>query len=1833
MERDQIKKALEYLRKKDPNNPALQSYEKRLRSLTGASEKSAKGSVELYDYYKENFSSEGQKAKQSKNGNSITDLNGNRQSKGYQKEITRRTEEDSPSFSTYEKAQSELKKKFGIETKGDITYAEAQQLARQKRDKELKEKVKKGTQQKSASSSKKKDKSPSLGKDIKNVLVGAYQFANPFDDVSPKEATERYLKKDTSNTYKEIARGSNRAIDSATLNAMSNLDKRVNDREPHYLAERKFGEGGGIDLVTSGLGYLAPGVGFVKGARAVGLGAKTGTKGLAKAGQLAKEGAVVGGAMAGAEVGIREALNGKNTDWKDNLKHVGMGVGTGAIADPLIHGLGKGVGKGFEKASDKVMKNLMPKDKEFADVVASNLDPKDLWKPKTYALPDGKKVNFKNRVQHELKQTKSQIEEVKPKVEQHEQEFQEAVEQQFEYLKNSMGKGVDYGTTTSGSTGTGNFREINGSFSVSRNPKWYQDFYKLNGRKPTQKELRELAEQHVREGFFDEGGSLPPWAPKKIQEIDDEIDNVVRMMGENPEQADALEPIIKALEEDRSAILRTVEDNRSQLSHLQQNKTALETTLGKKLSLPELQLKKEQPIMEPPKQLEAQTNIAQSSNQQNMPIKPEPITKTQIDDQVRSLDINQGHLNASRREGRISDEEFRQKSRENESKRQQLAEQEKQYKTDIPDELKPMWNNEAKGFVLGDYKTRQVYGGGFYVQKGGQNLGKFRTENEAKRFIQKQVASEMGVDIKQEVDGILSWNSTYDEASKSWDIKAGDYNIDKGDNKTWIVNHKGERVGVYKSEILAREGAQRHLDSNTPKPQQEAVQPQPETVTQQKELRKPIEHSQPVIESKSTVEPPVTQTAPVIKTKPKPNERGFYENVSKRDKTSDEMKQRLEAFDKTYVPMSNKETVDFANAYVKDDIEKAFQFVKNANKFDPRHITVGHRLIDEFQKRGEVGRAIDVAERLAEQGTKHGQSIQSFSIFGRLTAEGQLLRAQRIVNRINQDIPNIEKQVKLDEATVKNITHAADSIQRLTGQEDVAKNVINIMNAIKKGKIATDDELEIIREFVTDAKKFVGDLTPKKERVKVKSADKRTRDKVVDFFNKEEELAKAELRKIMKRANSLPVDFMLYASRYGAAKIAKGMVSFADFTEEMVKDLGEEIRPYMKQVWDKSAELFNLQSDKMTSKRLSDVEKIVNKATKNRTLLPDEANAINKYLDEYLKMTGDAKLEASMHLQSTLQLLERPSFAGRISTAQTIAQLLNPKTIVRNALGNELFYRVEQINKLVATPIDMTKSLLTGSQRTVTFRTHNQGQYWHNWMLGLKAGWKGVNPMGLQTMFDLGPQAFRSKYNPMTYLEKSLGAVLRSFDHAGYMRAYNKSLGEIATLRAMNEGLKGPAKKEAISRYIREADDNMKQIADTYGKYATFQDNTMLATALQKTKKGMNKVSTLGITDEFGLGDLVLKYPKTPGNLIMRALEYSPAGLVRSAHLLKDMKKVKSFDNQREFYLSLSRAITGTAGFSMMGYVLADLGILTSSGHSDFEVASLERSAGKQANSVNITALQRFVASGFNMKEAKTRKDDTFVSYDWAQPVSLAIALGTGVNQSVKEEKEINPLKASQRAFDSATQTIIDMSVLSGLNDFLASYQGRTTSDRITSAIKGLGSSFVPTFSNQVRQMNDNAARTTYSPSFFQEATNKATNRIPGMNQSLPFAYDTLGKQRETYQGGSNNAFNVLLNPSFVSKYRPSEEAQFVLDYINKTGDKSAAPRMSEKKIEGVQLTGPQYAEFQRIQGEETRKRLERLVPTLQKTSNMEKVRKTLKKALDDAADQARKEMWKEMKK
>jgi hypothetical protein len=588
--------------------------------------------------------------------------------------------------------------------------------------------------------------------------------------------------------------------------------------------------------------------------------------------------------------------------------------------------------------------------------------------------------------------------------------------------------------------------------------------------------------------------------------------------------------------------------------------------------------------------------------------------------------------------------------------------------------------------------------------------------------------------------------------------------------------------------------------------------------------------------------------------------------------------------------------------------------------------------------------------------------------------------------------------------------------------------------------------------------------------------------------------------------------------------------------------------------------------------------------------LDSETAANLKKLAETMQNAKDEnlKIEAAQDLQAALQALKPSSIGRKIATTQTIAQLYNPKTQIRNILGNEIFYRLERINKYIATPIDWTRSKLTGSEREITFSTPGQGGYWKGFLQGAKAGWKGVNVKGLQTQYDLGHGlTFNPNGNPaerfMSFLERSLGAAMKGFDTAAYNRAYNQTLGELATLRAINQF--GKADKATVQKLINEIDINLMDIADQYGKYVTFQDNNLISKGLIWVKRGLN------VGQDFGFGDLVLKYPKTPGALLARGLEYSPAGFLKAAFQIAKPYLTKTAPNPREATLALSRAITGTVGLTGTGYFLADVGIITGSAEKDKDLRELQRQTGTGQYKVNLGALRRWVLSGFDPEAAKPKQGDFIISYDWAQPVAMSISAGANIYQNIENKQEIlSGLDTTiAGSFEGAINTVAQQPVLQGITRL---FQGYDLGENVSQTLKGIPSSFTPTLANQVKQLTDNTGRVTYDPSIIKESLNMAVNKVPGLNKTLPVAYDTFGKPKETYQNESNNIFNVMLNPSFVARYNVTPNARLVLQTFEQTGETNQIPRSVDESItvsgNKFELTPDEFSEFQRIVGEKT---------------------------------------------
>jgi len=136
------------------------------------------------------------------------------------------------------------------------------------------------------------------------------------------------------------------------------------------------------------------------------------------------------------------------------------------------------------------------------------------------------------------------------------QQYEEAVEQQYQLLKQQMEQrgGVRQGGLIRTEDG-----EVVGRYGrVSNNPRWYQEFYAQHGRKPTNAELRELARQHVNEGYWEDGDFIPPWRPPEIEDIDAELASIreLRESVSSPADRAALDQVEATLENSRAEIMK-----------------------------------------------------------------------------------------------------------------------------------------------------------------------------------------------------------------------------------------------------------------------------------------------------------------------------------------------------------------------------------------------------------------------------------------------------------------------------------------------------------------------------------------------------------------------------------------------------------------------------------------------------------------------------------------------------------------------------------------------------------------------------------------------------------------------------------------------------------------------------------------------------------------------------------------------------------------------------------------------------------------------------------------------------------------------------------------------------------------------------------------------------------------------------------------------------------------------------------------------------------------------------------------------------------------------------
>ena len=528
---------------------------------------------------------------------------------------------------------------------------------------------------------------------------------------------------------------------------------------------------------------------------------------------------------------------------------------------------------------------------------------------------------------------------------------------------------------------------------------------------------------------------------------------------------------------------------------------------------------------------------------------------------------------------------------------------------------------------------------------------------------------------------------------------------------------------------------------------------------------------------------------------------------------------------------------------------------------------------------------------------------------------------------------------------------------------------------------------------------------------------------------------------------------------------------------------------------------------------------------------------------------------------ATIQSQLPVSFWDKISSAQTIAQLLNPKTAIRNTVGNIGFAGLENVSDAVAAGFDKAVSIATGRRSKVLpslkIQARGAAKGAREAMQDIKAG---IRTSPANTQFQL-PQAGIFKSRVGQALEKSLRYELEVSDRAAFTATYRQSL--------WNQMRAAGAK-----RYTPE----MVEKAVHDGLYRTFQDDNAISVGFSKIKRALNTVSSkVTGTERFGLGDAVIKYPKTPGAILDRGIDYSPAGFFKTVLELTKPLAGKPFD-QKAFVESAARAFVGT-NLVGTGIILAKLGIITGRKDDKPGIRDLKREVGLGNYKINTSGLKRFVMSGFDPQEAKLQKGDHLETYDWFQPQAIDIAIGANIEEN--KGKATGTVGTIAEAIGSGTSTLADQPLVSGVSRMFA--RGDVV-EGLGETMKGIPSSFVPTLLNQTRTLVDDVRRNSADENPFQESLNLVKMKIPGLSKDLPEKTEPLGGTSRIFKAGEGpleKAFDVYLNPSNSSRYGtdPSTDQAAELIRLDVPVSKQG------KTLKGIDITNQERAAIDKMTG------------------------------------------------
>ena len=458
--------------------------------------------------------------------------------------------------------------------------------------------------------------------------------------------------------------------------------------------------------------------------------------------------------------------------------------------------------------------------------------------------------------------------------------------------------------------------------------------------------------------------------------------------------------------------------------------------------------------------------------------------------------------------------------------------------------------------------------------------------------------------------------------------------------------------------------------------------------------------------------------------------------------------------------------------------------------------------------------------------------------------------------------------------------------------------------------------------------------------------------------------------------------------------------------------------------------------------------------------------------------TAEEQEEVRDKIQKHLTDQVPKTFRSMINSWRYLAMLGNPRTHIRNFIGNAINIPAVTLKNAIGTVLESamgnkleyrTKAVLNRSSKVDQARLELGGKAYDEYRNAIeKAQGQKYENEGFSDKTAIG----RVLNKLSDWNSEALDAEDRLFSRARYASSFAQFL-KANNLTA--ENLTPEMEKRANEYALLESE------------RATYRDANAVADWLNELSRSDKK----GLRMASYVKDAIMPFTKTPMNIVKRGVRYSPVGLLYT--VTNDAKQLADGKiNANQFIDNLAQGLTGT-GIALMGALLRSLGLFRTKDDDKDRKQYFDSENGEQDYAIDLSI--------FGLNGTYT--------VDWASPVIMPFAIGSELYDVFKNMEGVNGFDGAINAVADVSAKVMDpimeTSMLSSLQDALKSYStsgGEWLGEMVTSMASSYIQQMFPTIGGQIARTIDDTRRTTYTDKGKIDKTIKQImNKIPWLSK------------------------------------------------------------------------------------------------------------------------------------